>query len=73
MHYFCTGIIQKRKKEIEKTDFIFYNSIFSQNIILFIGKEYLRKKRKYETKKRKKSSCIQQAMKVLHYISMLRR
>lgn len=41
---------KKEKKEIEKTDFIFYNSIFSQNIILFIGKEYLGKKRKYETK-----------------------
>lgn len=37
----------------EKTDFIFYDSIFSQNIILFIGKEYLRKvkqkkKQRYE-------------------------
>lgn len=60
MHYFCTGIIKRKKKrkKIEKTDFIFYNSIFSQNIILFIGKEYFEKKVNTKRKRRKKSSCI---------------
>lgn len=48
MHYFCTGII---KQKFEKTDFIFYDSIFSQNIILLIGKKVSQQKQQHEQTK----------------------